>query len=501
MDRLPHHTDRINLVGLDFGSTTTSALVATARIAVNCATGRMEFSSPEIVYRPEPTFTPFDGSRIRLDEVGLLLDGWLRDAKLTRDGIFAGGAIVTGLAARQENVLELASLVERTIGDAVVATADDPRLESWLAFMGSVSGLSRAMPGRAVLNLDIGGGTTNPALGCDGNVIATGCHFIGARHLRFEPGTYRLAGTSEFGRAVLDDLNIDCKPGEDVPPAAIDRVVTYYVRGLEALATGDGAYFASSLGRLIAHVPFAFDHGVSEPAITFSGGVGELVYMAVNGEPLPSQTFYGDLGIDLARGILASKVLSRDLKTCVPENKGRATVQGLTLHSTEISGTTLFLPTPTLLPLRDLPVVASVTGDAGRAVLVAALQLAGGSKRGACLQLIWDQDMPTLEQVRRFGTGLSEALADVPMLEAAPLVLLTTANAGKAIGNYATGWQQTHRHLIVIDEIPVRNAQFVNLGRPRHGVVPVSFYGLSAGRLDAVRLGAVRLGAVQGDPA
>ena len=189
-------------------------------------------------------------------------------------------------------------------------------------------------------------------------------------------------------------------------------------------------------------------------------------------------------------------MLSRDLKTCVPENKGRATVQGLTLHSTEVSGTTLFLPTPALLPLRDLPVVASVTGDAGRAVLVAALQLAGSSKRGACLQLIWDQDMPSLEQVRRFGTGLSEALADVPMLEAAPLVLLTTANAGKAIGNYATDWQQTHRHLIVIDEIPVRNAQFVNLGRPRHGVVPVSFYGLSA-----VRLGAVRLGAVQGDPA
>jgi ethanolamine utilization protein EutA len=155
-------------------------------------------------------------------------------------------------------------------------------------------------------------------------------------------------------------------------------------------------------------------------------------------------------------------------------------VQGLTLHSTEVSGTTLFLPTPALLPLRDLPVVASVTGDTGRAALGAALRLAGGSERGACLQLVWDEAMPSLEQIRRFGIDLSGALTDVPMLGAAPLVLLTTANAGKAIGNYATGWQQNHRNLIVIDEIPVRHAQFVNLGRPRHGVVPVSFYGLNS---------------------
>ena len=30
----------------------------------------------------------------------------------------------------------------------------------------------------------------------------------------------------------------------------------------------------------------------------------------------------------------------------------------------------------------------------------------------------------------------------------------------------------------MIDEIPVRDAQFVNVGRARDGVVPVSFYGL-----------------------
>jgi ethanolamine utilization protein EutA len=484
MDRIPHHTDRVKLVGLDFGSTTSSALVASARIAVNCATGRTEFGSPEVVYRSEPVFTPFDGNRIHLDAIGTLLAGWLRDAGVARDEVFAGGAIVTGLAARRENAGQIAALVEDAIGEAVVATADDPRLESWLAFMGSVSGLSRAHPGRPILNLDIGGGTTNPALGRDGNVLATGCHFIGARHLRFEPGTYKLAGASEFGSALLSELGIRRSAGDTLTSPEIDHVVAFYIRGLEAIAAGDASYFSSGTGRLIEQVPFSFNTEGSAPAITFSGGVGELVYAAASGQALPSQTFYGDFGIELARGILASKMLSRDLSTYVPENKGRATVQGLTLHSTEVSGTTLFLPIPGMLPLRDLPVVASVTGETNRAALGAALRLAGGSERGACLQLLWDEAMPSLAQIRKFGMDFAGALSDVPSKSSAPLVLLTTANAGKAIGNYATGWQQDHRHLIVIDEIPVRNAQFVNLGRPRHGVVPVSFYGLTRSQGD-----------------
>ncbi len=38
--------DAVSLLGLDFGSTTSSAMVASARIGVSSATGRMEFGNP-----------------------------------------------------------------------------------------------------------------------------------------------------------------------------------------------------------------------------------------------------------------------------------------------------------------------------------------------------------------------------------------------------------------------------------------------------------------------
>jgi len=48
----------------------------------------------------------------------------------------------------------------------------------------------------------------------------------------------------------------------------------------------------------------------------------------------------------------------------------------------------------------------------------------------------------------------------------------------RSIGNYAADWGRSPLNLIVIDEIPVREADFVNIGRDHHGVVPISFYGM-----------------------
>jgi ethanolamine utilization protein EutA len=471
--------DVVHLIGLDFGSTTSSAMVAVAGIAVSSATGRMAFGRPSILYRSEPVFTPFRGDGLDLDRIEELIDGWLAASEVSPKEIFAGGAIITGLAARRRYAAQLAALVERKIGEAVIATADDPALESWLAFMGAASALSRGLGERPVLNLDIGGGTTNPAIGVAGNVAATGCYFVGARHVQLAPGTLRVTGLSPFAQALLEHLGIERRAGDEFTEAELDTVVGFYARALEAIALDDPSFFATGVGRVHEQLPFRRPPGVGDPVVLFSGGVGELVYAHAAGTALPGRAYFGDLGVELAGAILRSEILSAHVRTFVPENRGRATVYGMTLHSTEVSGTTLFLRDRGLLPLRDLPVVAHLPSDAGEAAFGEALALARRSARGACIHVSHrPESRMTLDDVRGLGTSLARASAAVPPPDGLPIVLLLTENVGKAVGSYASDWGRSPLNLIVIDEIAVRDALFVNIGRDRNGIVPVSFYGI-----------------------
>src|SRR5438045_8270483 len=153
--------DRVKLLGLDFGTTTTSAVVASAALVRNTVTGRTDLGDVRELYRSELVFTPLRDGRLDLEALERQLDAWLQAGQVEPGELFGGGALLTGLTAQQENADALVDLVRRRLGDALIATADDPCLESWLAFMGSSGRLSREHPNTPLLNLDIGGGTTN----------------------------------------------------------------------------------------------------------------------------------------------------------------------------------------------------------------------------------------------------------------------------------------------------------------------------------------------------
>jgi len=483
--------DMITMMGLDFGSTTSSAMVARAKVGLNSASGRMEFGSPQVIYRSASIFTPFDGEKIDAVQVERYLDQWISESAVHCEDIFAGGVIITGLAAKQVNAGALARLVGERIGEAIIATADDPCLESWLAFMGSCSALSRFHPEIPFINLDIGGGTTNPAFGINGNVIHTGCYFIGARHFQFTPGTYRLRGISPYGRSILKDLVIFKKIGDTFSESETEAILEFYISALEAIVTGDSGFFNTDVACLHRQVTFEIDRAGPLPVLTFSGGVGELIYRSSRGLDLPGTTCYGDLGIDLARKIAESPVLSVHMRTMIPENMGRATVYGLALHSTEVSGTTIFLSHPECLPCRDLPIVARLPLGAGTKEIQKALLLVESSNNGACIQILADKDVKesvmeialppceSLARVKHFGKGLSDNCARLQIQPHQAVVLLVPFNYGQALGNYASNWRQSPVNFIVIDEIPDRSAHFANIGRPRNNIVPVSFYGVS----------------------
>ena len=284
------------LLGFDFGSTTSSAVAAESRIVTHRISGNVSIERPKIIYRSSPVFTPFTGEDLDITALDQIIRGWMDEGCLAGKEIFSGGAIVTGLAATQRNAGKLAPLVRKHAGESLIATADDPSLESWLAFMGSCYSLSRVYPGRLVLNFDVGGGTTNTAVGQDGQIASTGCAFIGARHFCFSAGTYRLTQITSFGKRLLDRLAISREPGDVLAPEEKDRLVDWMVRYLEDMATGQCGLQKASEFAFLEQVPLVLPKKNKDLLITFSGGVGELVYRAALGKPMPKVTAFGTWG-------------------------------------------------------------------------------------------------------------------------------------------------------------------------------------------------------------
>ena len=466
----------IKLVGLDCGSTTTSAIVACARVGVG-ALGRMEVSQIEPVFRSEMVFTPFVDDRIDIDSLDRYLDEWLAAAQSAPSEIFGGGALVTGLAAQRTNAAAVTRLIEARLADSVVATADDPCLESWLAFMGNCHALSMAHPELPILNLDIGGGTTNLALGVGGQVVATGCLMVGARHFQFVPGTYELTALSRQAAALLEHLHIERRAGDTLERGEVEAIVDWYFEFIEAAVEGRVEPLATPIGRLHAQVVGRWPAGTARPfSVTLSGGVGQLVYDYQRGIPCGGISQFGDMGGELATRIVAAPRLASLMATSTPEGLGRATVYGLLRHATAPSGATLYLPHPERLPLRHVPIVGRIGPESSDDELFRAVDLAARGAVAGCLQV--DLREEDAAAVRGLGGRLGRAIESLPFPCDRTLVVLAAANVGKAFGNYVTQWGTLDVDLIVVDEVPPRDSQFVRLGRVCEGTVPISLYGM-----------------------
>ena len=473
-------TRSVKLIGLDFGTTTSSAVVASAELAHNAVTGRAELSQVYECYRSDMVFTPLLGEALDLDRLGQYLDEWLAKGRVMKDELLGGGAILTGLTAQKANADALTRLINQLLGEALVATANDPCFESWLAFMGSCAGLSRDHPQRPIINLDIGGGTTNIALGRGGNVVRTGCLLVGARHVQVVPGTYQIVRLSRYASRLFEHIEIRKSAGESLTADEVDRVLDFYVMLICAAVRGDVEVFRDPVARLHQQVefqaPVELVRDDCDCVLTLSGGVGELVYAHLRGRPLPTTTFYGDLGIDLAQRLIAVPEWVDHLRSQVPAGGGRATVYGLLRHATQVSGSTLFLPNPDVLPIRNMPIFGSISPASTDSEIQACLELTARNPSGGCLLVKLGSGNDSA--VKTLGERLATRLDRCGFPADLPLVLVTDRNVGKALGHCVTAWGRVPVNLMVVDEIDVRDAQFVQVGRMRNQVVPVSLFGV-----------------------
>jgi len=338
--------------------------------------------------------------------------------------------------------------------------------------------LSRANPDRAFVNFDIGGGTTNVALGRNGEVLRTGCFFVGARHVQLEPGTYRITALSSYARPLLENLRIHKSIGDHLTEPDVQSIVDWYLDLLESAVTSLCPTEVDSLTTLHRQVPFDCGADFVDPAVTLSGGVGYLAYRALQGHGLPGTTAYGDLGIDMAGRLVQRPFWRERLIECVPTGLGRATLFGLLCHNTQVSGNTLHLSDTRLLPLSDLVILGSVSPATPPAEVERLIALAGRTVRGACLRI--DLAHCDRTSIHALAEQLRLATARQRASQHIPLVLLVRENLGKVLGQFVTDWGRSPAKVVVIDEIDAHEAQFACIGCLHQGVLPVAFHGMNA---------------------
>jgi ethanolamine utilization protein EutA len=291
------------------------------------------------------------------------------------------------------------------------------------------------------------------------------------------PGGYRIERLSSYARALLEHLGIAKSPGESLTESEVEAILDFHLTLLEASIAGTVEADADRVTQLHVQVPFRRPTGCSDPVVTFSGGVGELIYAHALGAAWPPRTHFGDLGVDLAQRIVRSGALARHLHAYRPESAGRATVYGLLRHSTEVSGSTLFLPRPEVLPLADVPILGSLNVASTDVQIRDAIDLVRRSSRGGCLRV--GLGSHEAAAVRDLGGRLARELREAAFPADRPLVILVSENVGKVLGHYITQWGALPLSLVVIDELALRDAQYVRIGSARSQVVPVSFYGLN----------------------
>ena len=99
-----------------------------------------------------------------------------------------------------------------------------------------------------------------------------------------------------------------------------------------------------------------------------------------------------------------------------------------------------------------------------------------GQAAGAAFRCAWEAN--GRPAVAELGRRLTRILDEIAFPPDRPFVILVQENVGKILGQYVTRWGALPLQIMVIDEVALRDAQFVQIGLPRHQIVPVSFYGL-----------------------
>jgi ethanolamine utilization protein EutA len=457
----------LTTVGVDIGTSTSHLLFARLhlqRLAQELSS-RFGVVRREILYRSPVRLTPYrpdglidaEALRVRFQEA-------YAEAGLARDQVDTGAVILTGVALERENARAVADLFADSGGRFVCATAGH-NLEAILAAHGS--GAAPASRGAAEprLHLDVGGGTTKLALIAAGEILETAAVAVGGRLVTFDE-----AGAVEriepAAHAAARAAGVELRAGVPLSSAVRRRLAEAMTGAVLRAARGERWGLAGEV-MLTPSLSRGFQH----LEITCSGGVSE--YLAGGAAP-----DVGDLGPELAEALDAGFAgLGCRLRPLSPGI--RATVIGASQFTVQLSGSTVHVPRPELLPLRNLPVISPrLDGDLSAAGIARAIRRARArldltEALPLAVTLVFPGE-PSHETLRELALGVADALS-AHLERELPVIVALDADVARSLGRVMEEELGPRGTLIVVDGLELVELDYVDLGeivRPA-GVIPV----------------------------
>lgn len=457
-------------VGVDVGSSTSQ--LAFSRIVLARHDSHYVVEQRSLLHESEVILTPLaDPDRIDGAALAVFIQQQHAAARIAPGEIDTGAVILTGLALGAANARAVADALADASGKFIAVSAGD-LLEARLAANGAgVPALSAATDGLLV-HIDIGGGTTKFSAWRSGRLVSLAAIDVGARLVTIDE-TGRIATVQEPAARVRADLDLDLHEGLPLAPEVGRRLAGALARNVLRYA---GVLREPPRGQNLLRTPPLFPPGEAPEvsAVVFSGGVSEYVY----GRETRS---FGDLGLALGREIREAVAASG--VPILPLDRGiRATVAGVSQHSAQLSGATLFVSDETLLPLHNLPMAApriDLSPDildqadiAGRLEAALSMLTAGGATIAA-FGVNW-AGSATYERLGALA-GAIASVAEAGLPGQAPAVVVVQGDVAGVLGARLHQRLGGRRPVICLDGVHVHDLDHIDIGRvaPKSRVLPV----------------------------
>ena len=449
-------------VGIDVGSSTShlvfSGLTLRREQSFMNMSNRFHLINRKLIYEGNIIDTPLiDRFIIDIDTVIKFFEEEYKKAGINTEMVDTGAVIVTGETAKKQNAEEIVRRLSSTSGKFVSAAAG-PNFESLLGAMGSGIVDQTLKDENTVMNIDIGGGTSNLAIASKGQVTSTSCINVGGRLLGIDKDfkIWRIDEPTEF---LLKELNLDYEIGDIIPEKDVKLIAQEYAKALVEVMKGPAK---SKIAKKLMMTD-DLDFSIPIDGYSFSGGVAEFIY--------GGDIAFDDIGKHLAEEIQTLMKKSK-LLILEPENKIRATVIGAGSFSLSVSGSTCYFDKSILFPLENIPVInvnirkENYSPENLRKEIDNAFRRFD-MKEGKDLVALYFKD-PIYRNnfyLSDFAKAIEEALPN-SVSKSKMVILIFDQDMGGSIGIALRRETALQSNLICMDELELEEGDWIDIGSP-----------------------------------